>query len=195
MKDENLFLLKSDTLGITLLLSYPCDNSPCAFTRISLSSSDVRWFAATESSDYRIEFTPQLPDGAYTLSAQVADASGNLSGSVPYEISFNIKSEPTLEFSSVYPNPSNDAFFFSFVLTGNQLPEDFNLDIFTLQGQRLRTFTIEDVQQFTIGTNELMWDGRDAQGGFLPRGFYVYRLQLKAGDIKKSQQGKLVLMR
>jgi len=195
MNDENPFRLKLDTVGVTLLLSYPCDNAPCLFKRIALSGSDVKWYAATESSDFRIEFTPQLADGGYVLSAQVADATGNLSGLVPYEISFNVKSEPTLEFLSVYPNPSNEAFFFSFVLTGNQLPEEFNLEIFTSQGQRLRTFTIDDVEQFTIGTNELMWDGRDAQGGFLPRGFYVYRLQLSAGDIKKSHQGKLVLMR
>ncbi len=195
MIDENSFRFKSDTVGITLLLRYPCGNASCPFTRISMSGNDVKWYAATESSDFRIEFTPQLPDGAYVLSAQVADASGNLSGSVPYEISFNVKSEPTLEFSSVYPNPSNDAFFFNFVLTGNQLPNEFNLEIFTSQGQRLRTFTIDDVEQFTIGTNELMWDGRDAQGGFLPRGFYVYRLQISAGDINKSVTGKLVLMR
>ncbi len=192
MIDENPFQLKSDTVGITLLLSYPC--SPCPFTRIALSSSEVKWVAATESSYFRIEFKPQLADGAYVLSAEVADASGNMNAN-PYEISFTVKSEPSLQFSSVYPNPSNNAFFFSFLLTGNQLPDEFNLEIFTSQGQHLRTFTIDDVQQFTMGINELMWDGRDASGGFLPRGFYVYRLQVKAGEQKKSAQGKLVLMR
>jgi hypothetical protein len=195
MKDENIFRLKSDTVGVTLLLKYPCSNSTCPFTRIALSRADVKWFAATENSDYRIEFTPTLADGDYTLSAQVADVNGNLSGEVPYEISFTVKSDPTLEFVSVHPNPSSSNFFFNFILTGNELPDDFLLELFTLDGQRLQTFTVNDIQQFHVGTNELMWNGRDASDGFLPRGFYVYRMRIKAGSMDKITQGKIIIMR
>ncbi len=195
MRDENRFRLKSDTVGVTLLLSYPCSGSTCPFTRIALSGADVKWFAATENSDYRIEFTPTLADGDYTLSVQAADVNGNLSGDVPYEISFTVKSEPALEFVSVHPNPSSGNFFFNFILTGNELPDDFELEIFTLEGQRVQTFTVNDIQQFHVGTNELMWNGRDASDGFLPRGFYVYRLRIKAGSIDKTSQGKIVIMR
>ena len=195
MVDENQFRFKSDTLGVTLLLSYPCTNSPCPFTRIPLSGDDVKWFAGTASSNFRIEFTPQLADGDYVLSAQVADASGNLSGEVPYEISFTVKSEPSLSFTSVFPNPSAGDFFFNFILTGNELPNEFLLEIFTMQGQRVRTFDATSIQQFTIGTNQLMWDGREATGAYLPRGVYAYRLRVKTPSKETSTQGKLVLMR
>jgi len=195
MIDENEFRFKSDTLGVTLLLSYPCTNSPCPFTRIPLSGDDVKWFAGTASSNFRIEFTPQLADGDYVLSAQVADASGNLSGEVPYEISFTVKSEPSLSFTSVFPNPSAGDFFFNFILTGNELPNEFLLEIFTMQGQRVRTFDATSIQQFTIGTNQLMWDGREATGAYLPRGVYAYRLRVKTPSKETSTQGKLVLMR
>jgi hypothetical protein len=194
MKDENTFRLKSDTVGVTLLVSYPCSGS-CPFTRIALSGADVKWFAATDNSDFRIEFTPTLADGDYVLSVQAADVNGNLSGDAPYEISFTVKSEPSLEFISVHPNPSNNNFFFNFILTGNELPDDFLLELFTLDGQRVQTFTVNDIQQFHVGTNELMWNGRDAADGFLPRGFYVYRLRIKVGSIDKTTQGKIVIMR
>lgn len=195
MIDENKFRLKTDTIGISLLLKSPCASSSCSFTRISLSSPEVKWFAATENSDFRIDYTPTLADGDYIFSAQVADVNGNLSGAVPYEISFAVKSEPTLQFGGAYPNPSSGDFFFSFVLTGNQLPTSFSLEIFSLEGQRIRTFDIESIQQFNIGTNELIWSGRDASGGFLPRGMYVYRLQLKTAAVETSSQGKLFIMR
>lgn len=195
MVDENQFRFKSDTLGVSVLLSYPCGSPSCPFTRIPLSGDDIKWFAATADSNYRIEFTPQLADGDYVLSVQVADASGNLSGATPYEISFKVKSEPSLSLTSVFPNPSTGDFFFSFVLTGNELPDEFLLEIFTTQGQRLRTFTTTSVQQFNIGSNELMWDGREATGAYLPRGVYVYRLRIKTPSKETSTQGKLVLMR
>ncbi|MBK8292034.1 MAG: hypothetical protein IPK96_14985 [Flammeovirgaceae bacterium] len=53
MVDENKFRLKTDTAGITLLLKYPCSTSTCSFTRIPLSSNDLKWFPATASSDFR----------------------------------------------------------------------------------------------------------------------------------------------
>lgn len=195
MKDENTYRLKSDTVGVTLLLRYPCSGSSCSFTQIALGGTEVKWFGATANSDFRIEFTPTLADGNYVLSVQAADVNGNLSGNVPYEISFTVKSEPTLDFISVHPNPSSSSFFFNFILTGNELPDDFQLEVFTLDGQRVQTFTVNDIQQFHVGTNELMWDGRDASDGFLPRGFYVYRLHIKAGSIDKTTQGKIVIMR
>jgi hypothetical protein len=195
MVDENQFRFKSDTLGVTLLVSYPCTTSPCPFTRIPLSGDDVKWFAETASSNFRIEFTPQLTDGDYVLSAQVADASGNQSGAVPYEISFKVKSEPSISLTSVYPNPSSGDFFFTFLLTGNELPDDFLLEIFTTHGQRLRTFDRNSIQHFNIGTNQLLWDGREATGAYLPRGVYVYRMQIKTPTKETSTQGKLVLMR
>lgn len=195
MLDENKFRLKTDTAGITLLLKYPCSASTCSFTRIPLSNNDVKWFPATATSDFRIEYTPQFSDGDYELSAQVTDVNGNESGAEPYLISFTVLSEPGLTLTSVYPNPSSGNFYFSFQLTGNELPDEFLLEIFNLQGQPVRTFTIDDFQQFNIGTNTLAWDGHEATGDYLPRGVYVYRLRIKAGTVKAATQGKIVVIR
>jgi len=194
--DENPLMLKKDTVGVTLLLRYPCASEACSFTRIPFNSSHVKWFAATPTSDFRVEFTPaNLPDGEYVLSAQASDASGNMSGASPYLISFRVKSETSLNFKGVFPNPSSVEFFFTFELTGNTLPDEFLLEIFSPTGQLVSKFGMDDVNRFYIGTNEVIWNGTDATGKLLINGVYLYRLQIKAKDKEWVSSGRLLWLR
>ena len=163
---------------------------------LPLSSSSIKWYPATLTSDFRVDFTPpDLTDGEYILQVEVADASGNSSGTIPYQISFNVKSETTLNFNGVYPNPSSTVFFFNFELTGNALPEEFLLEIFSPTGQLVTRFGVDDVKQFYIGINEIIWNGTDASGKVLTNGVYLYRLRIKAGEIDSVNTGKLVWLR
>jgi hypothetical protein len=196
LKDENPFILKTDTIGVSILLSYPCATGNCTFARIPLSSSFVKWYPATPTSDFHVDFTPTtLADGEYILSIQAPDARGNLSGEVPYQISFNVKSETTLNFNGVYPNPSSIGFFFNFELSGNTLPEEFLLEVFSTTGQLITRFGKEDIQKFYIGTNDIIWNGSDSSGKILSNGVYIYRLRIKAGEIDSTNTGRLIWLR
>jgi hypothetical protein len=196
LKDENPFLFKTDTSGVNILLSLPCQTSNCGFTRINFSSSEIKWFSATPSSDFRVEYRPlALLDGAYVLRVEAADVTGNKSGEEPYQISFQVKSETTLTFNSVYPNPSSGNFYFQFQLTGNVLPDFFSLEIFTTDGRLVQEFNQEDVIDFKIGLNELIWQATDLAGGSLPNGMFIYRLKIGANEKEVNQQGKLVHIR
>jgi hypothetical protein len=194
LKDENRFLLKEDTLGVKIFLSYPCENENCSFKPIYFS--DGKWYPATITSDFRVDFNPtDLPDGEYVLSVEATDASGNSSGTDPYVITFNVKSETTLTFNGVYPNPSSVGFFFNFELSGNTLPEEFLLEVFSPTGQLVTRFDIEDVQKFYIGTNEIFWNGTDATGKTLTNGVYIYRLRIKTEETDSVNTGKIVWLR
>jgi len=125
---------------------------------------------------------------------QGADAKGNFAGSVPYNVSFQVDSAPSLQWKGVYPNPSQGRFAFQFALTG-ELPTEFQLEIFSSQGTRLQQFGFSDLLQFHVGINELVWNGTDATGGLLPPGIYYYNLQLSASDNSISERGKMVLIR
>ncbi len=196
LMDENPFMLKTDTVGVTVLLSYPCASDYCPFTRIPLSSNSIKWFPATTTSDFRVEFTPgNLQDGEYVLSVQAADGSGNPSGESPYQISFKVKSETALNFNGVYPNPSSSGFFFNFELTGNRLPDEFLLEIISPTGQLVTRFGIEDIYQFYIGSNEILWNGKDITGKTLTNGVYLYRLRMKVNDKESVNTGRLVWIR
>ncbi|MBX2896779.1 MAG: hypothetical protein KF763_15135 [Cyclobacteriaceae bacterium] len=192
--DENSFLPKTDTLGFTLLLGKNCNAPACSFTRIAFSSPQVKWHPATSTTPFRIEYRPTLTDGFYELSVQGADAKGNMAGSTPYRVAFQVESAPSLVWRGVYPNPSQGRFAFQFVLTG-ELPTAFELEIFSAQGSRLHRFEMSDLLQFHVGTNELIWNGTDAAGGFLPPGIYYFNLQLSSSGNRISERGKIVLIR
>ncbi len=196
LKDENRFLLKTDTLGMKIFLSYPCNANDCPFKPIYFSNSSISWSPAMLTYDFRVDFSPtDLIDGEYVLSVEAKDASGNLSGIDPYEISFHVKSETTLNFNGVYPNPSSVGFFFNFKLSGNTLPDEFLLEVFSSTGQLVSRFDIENVQRFYIGTNEIIWNGTDASGKTLNNGVYIYRLHIKSGEIDSISTGKLIWFR
>lgn len=194
LQDENKFLFKADTIGFTLLLGSNCNAPACTFKRIAFSSPQVTWYPATATSPFRVEFRPALEDGMYELSVQGADAKGNLAGSTPYQVSFQVESTPSLQWKGVYPNPSQGRFAFQFVLTG-ALPGEFQLEIFSSEGKRLHTFEWSDLIPFHVGTNELVWEGTDATGGLLAPGVYYYNLQIATPDNAIRERGKIVLIR
>ncbi|MFM8912038.1 MAG: hypothetical protein ACKOE6_03825, partial [Flammeovirgaceae bacterium] len=194
LKDENKFLFKSDTTGVTIFLKADC--ATCSFQPIYFSRPDVNWSAATAQSDFTVNFDPiGLAAGTYTLRVQAQDATGNNAGARPYEVIFKVADVNTLELRSVFPNPSRDRFYFNFVLSGSELPTEFSLQIFTLDGRRLQKFSTQDVDLFRIGINQLAWDGTDDAGNAMPNGLYLYRLNVSVAGKVHTQQGKLMLAR
>ncbi len=194
VKDENPFLYKADTLGVRMFLRRPCPATTCPYEQIYFKRTDVTWSAASQAKPYEVIFNPQnLAVGTYTFRVEGEDASGNKSGAKPYEIEFTVTDATNLKLLSAYPNPSASYFYFSFELSGNVLPSDFALQIFSLDGRVIKDFTKDQVSQFIIGTNELAWDGTDASGSPLPSGIYVYKLSSIANGKVTTQAGRLVL--
>ncbi|MGC4021060.1 MAG: C25 family cysteine peptidase [Cyclobacteriaceae bacterium] len=193
LHDDNPFLYINDTTHLNLFLSYPCDTTPCPFTRINYSRNDVHWTPASASSDFVASFHPSnLVEGTYTLQVSGTDESGNLSGAQPYQVSFQVMDETTFALRSVYPNPSSDVFNFNFVLSGGDLPESFSLQIFSSNGQLLKQFDINDVNGFFIGNNELHWSSLQSGAS---TGLLIYRLTISANGKSASQSGKLLLLK
>ncbi len=191
LSDDNPFLMITDTTHLNLFLSYPCDTTSCPFKRISFSRTDLKWSAETASTDFTTIFHPtNLPEGTYTLQVNGTDASSNASGAQPYEVTFQVKKETTLALQSVYPNPSADVFNFSFVLSGNVLPDDFALQIYSSDGRLLQQFGLNDVTGFIIGTNNLQWSPLQSN---CTNGLLIYKLTLRANGKTVLQNGKLVL--
>jgi hypothetical protein len=184
--DENSLLLKTDTTGISVLLKYPCASEDCPFTAIYFTRPDVQWQPATGTTDFTMEFMPQnLPVGMYTLRAEARDVRDNVSGSEPYEITFQVVADNSIILQSPYPNPSTSIFNFDVVVTGDEQPERMQLEVINGNGQSVGEFILEE---FFTGTNTILWDASN-----VPSGLYLYRLKLiREGKVVKSAEGKVM---
>jgi hypothetical protein len=204
MWDENDIILKTDTLDVKIFLTYPCELDQCAATPIYFSRNDVEWFAATDTSDFRVVFNPvDLPDGSYILSVEIPDGSGNTTEE-PYTGTFQVSRESSVVMLAPYPNPSTDAFTFTLVISGEETPDKYSIEFFGVDGRKVNE--LNDLTTF-IGTNEVIWNGKNSNGTDLPAGVYFYRITLqKEGEAVpvnvpvntsffRNGYGKLILVR
>ncbi len=183
LRDDNAFLLKSDTIGMVISLKSPC--AACAFQIIPFSNPKVQWFPATETSPFRVELRPELmDDGVYSLRVQAADAAGNSAGFDPYSISFEVSNASEITNFYPYPNPFSTSTRFVFTLTGSEIPDDIRIQVMTISGKVVREIGMAEIGNVRIGNNltEFAWDGTDQFGDKLANGVYFYRVMVqKAG--------------
>ncbi len=207
--DENKYLFKTDSVGISVFLQRPGQNPEAIY----FSNPDIlRWgqTANTRSNTFSIDYNPKnLPDGTYKLIVQGADASNNKSGKNFYEITFTVENASTISHFYPYPNPFSTSTRFVFTLTGSYIPEDLKIQIMTVTGKVVREITKSELGSIRIGNNisDYAWDGRDEFGDKLANGVYLYRVVIKnagenfkqratAGDKAfKKDYGKLYILR
>ncbi len=208
VKDENKISLKQDTVGMELWIRKPCET--CDFERVPFSNPKVKWFEATENSDFKIEYQPgPLEDGRYTLRINATDASGNAAGSEPYEVNFEVINESRITHFYPYPNPFSSSVRFVFTLTGSEIPDEIKIQIMTISGKVVKEIFQDELGPVTIGNNisSYAWDGKDEFGDQLANGVYIYRVLVRkngqfmelresAGDRAfKKGYGKMYLLR
>ncbi|UII24972.1 C25 family cysteine peptidase [Fulvivirga maritima] len=177
LKDENEFIFKTDTTNVNVFLRSPCET--CVFNRIPFSSEEVQWFPADESNEFRIEYRPEsLEDGVYTLRVDAEDASGNSSGTEPYQVNFEVVNESAITNFYPYPNPFSSSTRFVFTLTGSEIPDQIKIQIMTVSGKVVREIFQDELGPIHIGNNisDFAWDGRDEFGDQLANGVYLYRV-------------------
>jgi len=200
--DDNSFIKKTEPEGMKIRLTWP---GATTATDITFDREDVVWFPQTDTEYFRIIFSPEnLAEGLYTLEVEARDVRNNSSGSIPYSIQFEVSYESGIVLLSPYPNPSSSEVRFDLIITGDNPPDILQLDVISTTGAPVVSF---EVTQFYIGTNRVIWDGKDGNGNDLPSGLYIYKLilmkngqqipvQLPAGQtFFKGGYGKVVLRR
>ncbi len=194
--DENPFLLKEDTVGVAVFLSFPCAEGPCSFQRINFSRPDVHWQAATAGSPFEVNFLPRdLADGTYVLRVEGEDANANRSGLTPYEISFRVAHQETVAADVPYPNPFYLETNVDVVVTGeSDVPYFYTFQLSNLTGMLVRELSDHTLGLHT-GKNRITWDGLDKEGKSLSNGVYLYRLLITGGKTRHEYMGRVVLIR
>jgi hypothetical protein len=130
----------------------------------------------------QLVFTPgKLPDGEYTLGVQGLDTKGNQASKEPYLIHFNVVNEKSISDVLPYPNPFSSACHFVFTLTGNEKPNKFDIEIYTITGRLVKVIDLLSMDEVHFGYNitKYAWDGRDEFGDALANGTYLYKVNAK----------------
>lgn len=199
VRDENPILRKQDTTGIHLYLKKHgvADAVATDFERVRLSADNVTFAPATNEQPFTLTFQPELEDGTYTLRVQGEDASGNVSATQPYEISFVVVNQSTIICFYPYPNPLSTDTYFTFTLTGPTVPERLAVHIMNVTGQVVRDITTADFGALRLGSENVRyrWDGRDRFGNLLPNGMYLYRTVVQGStnfELRTASEGRSV---
>jgi hypothetical protein len=193
--DGNDYIFKTDTLGMRILLTYPCSDN-CIAKQIVLSGSDVVVHPASATSDFQIDYNPVgLPEGLYTLQVEASDVKGNKSGAEPYKITFEVKHDRIVTLFPPYPNPSKYEVYFPIEIAGDLLPETVEIIITHVSGQVINELSKESFEDLHSGRNILIWKGTDASGNPLPNGIYIYKEVITLNGQQTTQLGKVVLVR
>lgn len=214
LKDDNEFLLMDDIADTSNFGIYLTDPSGLQ-TRIPFVDANgntvMQWIPAeAQNKRFKIIWPSELiQDGKYTLFVQGTDKSGNLSGDLDYQVSFEVIHEASITNMMNYPNPFSTSTRFVFTLTGSDAPDEILIQIMTVSGRVVREITEDQLGPIYIGRNitEYAWDGTDEFGDPLANGVYLYRVKTELdGDTIEHRDsgadshftkgfGKMYLMR
>jgi len=150
------------------------NNRQLSFDSDSLSLSSTPF----PNSQAIIGWNPKLNNGRHTMEILARDASGNYFDTTSYSLSFEVNDENTLYNVYNYPNPFKDETFFTFTLTGNDLPREFIIKVFTVAGRMIREIKVP-VSELRFGFNKVYWDGRDQDGNALANGVYFSKFVVR----------------
>lgn len=207
LKDENKFLALDDTSDFKVFIKYP---NQATEKRLFFGKDLVFTKAQLPNNSCKIEWRPEFAeDGKYKLIVQANDRSNNVSGSVDYNIQFEIVNKQTVTEVLNYPNPFSTSTRFVFTLTGSEIPDIFTIQIMTITGKVVKEITKNELGNLHIGRNitEYAWDGKDEFGDKLANGVYLYKVitrhngqaieknQTDADSFFKKGFGKMVIIR
>lgn len=185
--DENELILKTDTVGIRILLQFPCDDN-CTLSPIYFTRTDVQWQAATIDTPFTVTFSPvDLTPGNYILKVFAEDSRGNVSGELPYEVSFQVSDQSKITLSVPYPNPTSGTLNFELLIKGEEVPAGAWLELINTMGKLMYEDSLPTTD-WHVGKNYVSLRIEDQ----LPTGLYLYRIRFANGLLK---QGQLVLAR
>lgn len=146
-----------------------------------------------------ITIYPQFEAGEHRLEVQVSDVNGN---TLNKEWELVVSDEFELHVFGNYPNPFEERTIFSYFVSPDVLDE-LEIRIYTVSGRLIKRITddentINDPRGFgarSVGYNELIWDGTDADGVKVANGVYFALIRAKFQDETREEILKVAKLR
>ena len=132
-----------------------------------------------------------LGQGVHSFKVKAWDNANNFA---KVEFQAEIKSSGELQIVNLlnYPNPMSESTRFSFSLT--QSVDNFVLDVFTLSGKKIKSFTRQYLEPTYY--DDIIWYGNDADGDRVATEVYIYKATAypSDGSEKVESFGKIILV-
>jgi len=135
----------------------------------------------------------ELSEGKHTITLKAWDVANNSSEST---IEFTVVESKEIKIENLvnYPNPftTNTEFIFQHNQPG--IPLDVRLEIFTVSGKLVKSFSEVIVNEGFL-SRDIRWNGRDDFGDKIGKGVYVYKLKVRSrnGSVTEKYE-KLVIL-
>jgi len=155
---------------------------------------EITWNYQGPGTPFIITWKPELNDGRQTLEVLAKDASGNFFDSTSYRAIFYVYNENDITDVYNYPNPFARTTHFTFILKGNDKPDELGIKIYTIAGRLIRDIKLTPTDLIT-NFNKIYWDGRDEDGDEVGNGVYLYKVIAKFPDKTKTITQKLAKVR
>jgi hypothetical protein len=173
----------------TTLFTIVHNNKPLRFYQPELS---YKYGGA--GTPFVITWKPTLKDGRQTLEVLAKDKSGNFFDSTSYRVIFYVFNENDITDIYNYPNPFARTTHFTFILKGQNKPDELDIKIYTIAGRLIRDIKLTPTDLIT-NFNKIYWDGRDEDGDEVGNGVYLYKVIAKFPDKTKTITQKLAKVR
>lgn len=134
-------------------------------------------------------YKPELSSGEHLFKYVAYDNTNNYSDTIQN----NLIVHPELRIINFYnyPNPMSGQTNFIFDLTGDRIPFNCKIKIFTVTGRLIKVIT----PFVNIGHNQIFWEGRDDDGDELANGVYFYKMIIEGESKKETSIQKLVVLK
>ncbi len=193
-KGESLILQLSDESGINLAgglghgITLEIDNKPEKLLNLTSYFKYEQDKFNTGSLEFPLD---DLETGVHSFKVKAWDNANNFA---KIEFEAEIKSNSSLQIVNLlnYPNPMRESTRFSFSLT--QSVDNFVLDIFTLSGKKIKTFTRQYLEPTYY--DDIIWYGNDVDGDRVATEVYIFKATAYSsndGD-KVESFGKIILV-
>ncbi len=149
------------------------------------SAGAIFSFTPYPNSQAVVTWKPSLPDGKHSITYLAQDASGNFSDSVAHVLEFYVSNKNDIQNVFNYPDPFSQNTSFTFQLTGDKVPDEFTIKIFTVAGRLIKSISVPP-GELQIGFNRIFWDGRDQDGDQLANGVYFYKFIIRNNGVTKT---------
>ncbi|MBS1492638.1 MAG: hypothetical protein JST55_03970 [Bacteroidetes bacterium] len=137
-----------------------------------------------------VKYYPKLSEGTHSIEFDFVDKTGNIGDTVKnnFQVSYDLKLLDLYNF----PNPLKDKTSFMFNLQGEKRPDTGKIKIYTAAGRLIKEINLDNL---SIGYNQVEWDGRDNDGDAIANGIYFYKMILTGNSKIETKIEKIAILK